>query len=393
MIVRHFLQWSRTAPAHERAAASSALARAYLYSDLRADEYAAAEGALVALLDDPSTLVRAALARALAASEHAPPVVILALAADHPDVACCVLQQSPLLSDADLVDAVATGRPEIQAAIAHRKTLTAAVSGAITEVGSPEACLVLVENLQAEIAPCSLDRIVERFGHLAAIREAMIARDDLPAPTHQALLAKLSQTLAGMVGGKLGEDRAQLVAKEACEKATVKLAAVLPDREMPALVRHLRTSGQLTAGLLLRAVLSGNIEMFEQSLAELSSLSLARVSALVHDRGSSGFRAVFDKAGLPISTYPAFHEAIVAMREDGFIDDADGVSRLKRRMVERVLTRCADETSVDAEPLLTFLRRFAAEAAREEARAFCDQLAGTGPLAIERSYAPQRAAA
>lgn len=113
MIVRHFLKWSRTAPAHERAAASSALARAYLYSDLRADEHAAAEGALVALLDDPSTLVRAALARALASSEHAPPVVILALAADHPDIARCVLQQSPVLSDADLVDAVATGRPEI----------------------------------------------------------------------------------------------------------------------------------------------------------------------------------------------------------------------------------------------------------------------------------------
>src|SRR4051794_12358879 len=392
MIVRHFLQWSRTAPAHERAAASSALARAYLYSDLRADEYAAAEGALVALLDDPSTLVRAALARALAPSEHAPSVVILALATDHPDVACCVLKQSPVLSDADLVDAVATGQREIQAAIAHRKTLTAAVSGAIAEVGSPEACLILVENLQAEIAPCSFDRIVERFGHLAVIREAMIARGALPAPTHQALLAKLSQTLAGMVGGKLGEDRAQLVAKEACEKATVKLAAVLPDSEMPALVRHLRTSGQLTAGLLLRALLSGNIEMFEQSLAELSGLSLARISALVHDRGSSGFRAVFDKAGLPISTYPAFHEAIVAMHEDGFIGAAGGVSRLKRRMVERVLTRCADETSVEFEPLLSFLRRFAAEAAREEARAFCDQLAGNGPIAIASSYT-QRAAA
>src|SRR3954471_17565896 len=88
------------------------------------------------------------------------------------------------------------------------KTLTAAVSGAIAEVGSPEACLILVENLQAEIAPCSFDRIVERFGHLAVIREAMIARGDLPAPTHQSLLAKLSQTLAGMVGSKLGEERA-----------------------------------------------------------------------------------------------------------------------------------------------------------------------------------------
>ena len=34
MIVRDFLQWVRTAPASDRAEATSALARAYLYSDL-----------------------------------------------------------------------------------------------------------------------------------------------------------------------------------------------------------------------------------------------------------------------------------------------------------------------------------------------------------------------
>ena len=38
MIVRHFLQWVRTAPAAERADATGALARAYLYSDLSPDD-------------------------------------------------------------------------------------------------------------------------------------------------------------------------------------------------------------------------------------------------------------------------------------------------------------------------------------------------------------------
>jgi hypothetical protein len=39
-----------------------------------------------------------------------------------------------------------------------------------------------------------------------------------------------------------------------------------------------------------------------------------------------------------------------------------------------VLTRCAEQSLGDIEPLLTLLRRFAAEAAREEARMFCDDL-------------------
>jgi uncharacterized protein (DUF2336 family) len=393
MIVRQFLQWLRTASASERAEATSALARAYLYSNLTRDDRAAAEGALIMLLDDPSPLVRAALATALAPSDRAPPAVILALAADQPEIARSVFERSPLLVDADLVDAVATGRPQTQLAIARRASLPPAVAAAIAEVGSPEACLVLIENIRAEIAPFSLDRIVARFGHLAAIREGLLDRDDLPASTHQALVAKLSETLAGFVTGRawLEGDRAQRIAKEACEKATVSLAAVSRDSEILPLIRHLRESGQLNTGLILRALLSGNIEMFKQALAELSGLSLARVSGLVHDAGSAGFRALFDKAGLPAAIYPAFHEAINCMREGGFVAGPDGASRLKRRMVERVLTRCADGAAVDIAPLMTLLRRFAAEAAREEARALCDEL--VAGCDFEPRYPVRRAAA
>ena len=123
MIVRHFLDWVRTAPAGKRAEATAALARAYLYSDLSADDAAAAEGAMLMLLDDPSPLVRRALADALAASPSAPPAVMMALAADQPQIAAPVLALSPLFVDADLVNAVATGNEEIQIAIASRSGL------------------------------------------------------------------------------------------------------------------------------------------------------------------------------------------------------------------------------------------------------------------------------
>jgi uncharacterized protein (DUF2336 family) len=376
MIVRQFLQWVRTAGAAERAEATAALARAYLYSDLSSDDRAATEGALIMSLDDPSPLVRIALARALAFSEDAPLVVILGLAVDQPAVAGWVLQHSPLMVDGDLVDAAAAGNTGMQLAIANRGGLAPAVSAAIAEVGAPEACLVLVENPSAEIAPLSLDRIVERFGHLAAIREALLARDDLPASTRQSLVAKLSETLAGFVTARewLEAERAERVTREACEKATVTLAAISPHGEVQPLIEHLRASGQLNAGLILRALLSGNIALFEHALADLSGLPLARVSALVHDRRSASLRALYERAGLPASTYTAFHEAVEAMNEIGPMDGLDGSVRLRRRVVERVLARCADGSIGDVEPLLTLLRRFAAEAAREEARAFCAEL-------------------
>ena len=167
------------------------------------------------------------------------------------------------------------------------------------------------------------------------------------------------------------------------EKATVTIAAATPDTELRPLIKHLCATGQLTAGLILRALLSGNMALFEEALAELTDLPVARVAGLVGDR-QRRLRALFAKAQLPPSTFPAFKEAMKAMRA-GFSDEAGGAARLKRRMIERVLTRCEDADLGELAPLLTLLRRFATEAAREEARLFCDDLvAWNGPGAFGR---------
>jgi len=387
MIIRRFLHWVRTASAGERAEATRALARAYLYSDLSPDDRAAAESAMITLLDDPSPLVRRALAEGLAASPDAPHAVIHALASDHCDVAAIVLARSPLLIDADLVDLVATRNGTLQAAIAARAPLQRAVAAAVAEVGSAEACLVAIENPCADVAPSSIARIIDRFGHLGAIRESLFARPDLPLAARQSLVRQLSGALARFVADRawLERDRAEEVGREACEKATIAIAALRPGDDTRALIRHLRESGQLTAGLMLRALLSGNMAMFEDTLAELTGLPLRRVQALVHDRGNAGFRAVFDKAGLPASTYVGFREALSAAREAHHNGEIFGMSRLKRRMVERALTSCERCDLGDIEPLMILLRRFATEAAREDARINCKQLVAEGR--IERDLA------
>lgn len=376
MIVRQFLQWLQTASPGHRADATSALARAYLHSELSADDLAAAEGAMVMLLDDPSPLVRRALAEVFASSQKAPPIVVHALACDQPDVAEPILARSPLLPDAELVDCIASGSAETQTTIACRALVSRAVAAAVAEVGCAEACLVLLENDGAEIAPFSLDRIVERFGHLAPIRETLLNRPDLNAAMHQALLAKLSQTLAGFVTARhwLKQDHAQHAAREACEKATIALAAETDVDEIADLVAHLRASGQLTAALVLRALLSGHVLLVETALAELSGMPVERVSSYVHDRALNGFAALYAAAGLPEIAYPAFREAIAAMREGVLLGEAGGPARLKRRMIERVVAGCAQEMRDDLEPLMALLRRLTTEAARDEARMFCEDL-------------------
>jgi uncharacterized protein (DUF2336 family) len=382
MIVRQFISWIRTASAGERAEATRSLARAWLISDLSEDDRAAAEGALLMLLDDPSPLVRQAMAEVFARSSEAPAAIVQALSLDQPSVALPVLEHSPLLIDADLVDIVATGNCEMQCAIARRINLPPSVCAAIAEVGTAAAALELIENAYAELAAFSWDRIVERHGHLAAIRESMLVLDDLPAATRAALVAKLSETLAQFVVARnwLSADRAGRVASEALDRSTIHIAARSRGEDMRGLVWHLRETFQLTAGLILRALLSGNLELFEAALAELSGLPLPRVSALLHDRAGASLHALLRRAGLPESTFAAFRVALDVCHEVGFADSMGTAARLRRRMVERVLTHCeTDERATDQ--LLILLRRFATESARDEARQFCEELVAEEPVA------------
>ena len=342
MIVRQFLHWVRQAPPGERAEATSALARAYLYSDLSPDDLAAAEGAMIMLLDDPSPLVRRALAEAFASSDNAPRVVVHALAADQPDVAL------PMLGAFAAAARRRSGRSDRDRSSRcpgrHRRARArcrARSPPPSPRSGPRKPAWRCLENPDADIAPFSIDRIIERFGHLAPIRENLLARDDLPMAMRQALLSKLSQTLAGFVAARqwLGPEHAEYATREACEKATVALAADTPYEEVGALVQHLRQSGQLTAGMILRALLSGNVVLFEEALAELSGMPIDRVTGYIHDKNISGFRALYRKAGLPDVAYPAFREALAAMRAGLLVGEQGGAARLKRRMVERVLGR------------------------------------------------------
>ena len=117
MIVRQFISWIRTAPAGERAEATRALARAWLISDLSEDDRIAAEGALLMQLDDPSPLVRQAMAEVFARSAEAPAAIVQALSLDQPSIALPVLEHSPLLIDADLVDIMNSKSDALTAAV------------------------------------------------------------------------------------------------------------------------------------------------------------------------------------------------------------------------------------------------------------------------------------
>jgi uncharacterized protein (DUF2336 family) len=383
VIVRRFLLWARTANAEARASGAAALAGAYLRSGMVEEDRREAETALIALIDDPSPLVRRAITEEVAASPRAPRTLILSLIADQSDVGALVLAHSPVLSEADLVDAAAIGDALAQRAIAQRPYLPASVAAALAEVGGEEALIVLAGNRTADIPDFSLERMFERAGEFGALREALLARADLPAGLRQAIAAKTSDALASFVSGCgwLTPERSARLAREATERVAVALAAGGEESDAPAIVECLRLHGKLTPGLMLRSLLSGEPALAEAAFAALSELPPARVAALLRDRSGRGLKALYRKAGMPLSLQPAFAAAVAALNEVGF-RRVSGLSGIDREILRHVLIACEALDGPEGDALLGLLRRFDAEAAREEARAMADSLADDAALAL-----------
>ncbi|WP_424361637.1 DUF2336 domain-containing protein [Methylocystis parvus] len=379
MIVRHFLSWAQTANAAQRAEGAGALARAYLYSDLEAHERRETEIALMSLLDDPSPLVRRALADNFASAADAPHALVSALASDQSDVAAPVLSRSPLLTEAELIDCAAIGDAFAQSAIALRARVPAGVCAALAEVGVREAAISLAVNPGADLPEFSMRRMIERFGDDGEMREALLSRPWLPATVKNDLVNATAAALSAFVidCGWLTNERAERLSREERDKANVIIVAETAAHDgrhgLRELVAHLRASGQLTASLALRALLSANLDLFEAALVELSGLREDKVAGLLRDFRGAGFAALYNRAGLPEKFLPAFRAALEAQREYGGVQG--GEARLSLVMIERVLTACEEINGGELDKLMALLRRFEMEAALEEARAEAARMA------------------
>ncbi|MBN9063284.1 MAG: hypothetical protein BGP06_04440 [Rhizobiales bacterium 65-9] len=369
MIVRRFLEWSQTAQAGGRAEAASALARAYLYSDIEPDQRREAIAALTVMLDDPAPIVRRSLAEAFASAADAPPHIVVALTLDQSEIAALVLARSPVLCDADLIDAVAVGDAAAHIAIAGRAGLSAGVCGALAEIAGPAAHLAVLRNRSVQPPAFAYRRMIERNGDHAELREAMLAREDLPASVRHMLVVAVSKALSDFVSdcAWIRPERGERMVAEARDNAVVTIAG--EEADCAAFVSHLCRSRQLNAGLLLRALLCGQIGLLEAALAELADVPRPRVSAILAERRSAGFAALYRRAGLPDGLFRAFDAGLSAWRTSARrIAQDDRPAALSRPIIAGALAAIDDSRPENAK-LIALLRRFEAEAAREEARA------------------------
>ena len=380
MTVQCFAQWCETASSLERVRAAEIICSTINDPHVSAEEAEVAKSVLVVILNDPAPKVRMTLARGLGRTSNISRGVLLSLCDAGDAIACLIAGQSPVLGDADLIDLVAGGSVGLRGAIARRPLVSVRVCAAVAEIADAAICVDLLSNEGAAIAGLTYRRLAERLGDDANVRGALMGRPDLPIGVRQTLILKTGEALSklSILINLVGDDRADHVTFDACERATAELADLIDENEGMALIEHLRLSGQLNVAFLLRTLCSGHIDLLTLALARLSGVSERRVRLVLFDGRRRALMALLGQCGLPNASSLLFESGIAVWREiaSGRLDA--GADEVPQLIMERIAAHPAVKFDAgragEFEAIMRFLHRLSGDQARATLR--------TGPLRL-----------
>ncbi|HEY5598574.1 MAG TPA: DUF2336 domain-containing protein [Kiloniellales bacterium] len=267
---------------------------------------------------DVERQVREALCAHVMHCPFLPEGIAMTLARDVESVALPIIRYSEVFSDDDLLAIVRDGAAAKQVAVASRKHVTEAVADALVDTRRKEVVGALLGNRGAEIGDGAYTRVIDAFAEDGDIHALLIDRAALPA----SVMARLITCVSDLLRQRLVERHRfpELLAKEIVMHGRDRAVsgAVMPNTprdEVERLLAALRATHGLSPTFLLRALCKGDLDFFESSLAAISRLPQENVTQLIRDRGPSGFRSLYVRAGLPPQLCAAFRTALDVVLE------------------------------------------------------------------------------
>lgn len=352
-----FVKWSHSADSEMRGQAAHMVGAAFVEHEGPADERAALYAALFGFLEDASVKVRAALAYGLLRSDKAPRVIMLALAKDAPVIARAVLQFSPVLLDADLINLIDEARPESLAVLPDREKLSEPVLRAVLRANRVGLTHGLLKR-KALGLPCDeLERLAMQSARDAKLRGLLLARPDLPASARLALVEQCTAALGRtrMVKGAVAPQRLKRLLRDAVDRATNHIGesqAVAGDRGFAS---DLNQRDRISTRLLLNAVLTGQVLFFAECLSQLSGLPGSKIFALLGSGPRAGLNALFARCGMAPALRNLVARIVLQARSADLADDVSARFFVVTSMVEELIIEHQGDIPTDLHAAFAYL--------------------------------------
>lgn len=343
---------------HIRAEIAGKLAQEIDSPKLTENEFVLAQEIMRLMAKDVETVVRQALAQSLRHAVKLPHDIALQLAKDVEQVAMPILENSGVLTDADLIAIIKEdGSDRKHQAIAGRPNVSVNVSDALIASASEQAVAVLMGNVTAQISESSLDKAVDRFRGSDCVKEAMVKRATLPVTVAERLATIVTDKLRDYLVSHhdLSASVASDLVLQSREQSVVGMAHGRNEYEIEKLVSQMYANKRLTPSIVLRSLCMGEVAFFEAAMAIMANVPVLNARILIHDAGQLGLRTLYEKAGMPIGLLSIVRAAIDVVHETALDGGERDIERYRERVIERILTQFEDTSSEDIDYLLTKL--------------------------------------
>ncbi len=237
------------------------------------------------LAGDSAVRVRAILADEIKHLANVPKQVVLTLAHDLEQiVAAPILEYSPLLSDADLIEIIACGQVrEALTAVARRRPLSQQVSQFLVKSLDVSAVAALLVNPDAKIRKETLDRVVAEAEKIESWHLPLALRADLSA--------RAIRRIAGFAGAAIIEkltqrhDLSQATRAHLNRQLRLRLEEKHDEKDVAetaaASVASAKADGRLDADFVEKAAHGGQRESVILALGEMAHVSPVQVRRIL----------------------------------------------------------------------------------------------------------------
>ena len=285
-----------------------ALKIARLVPDMPADEQDRVREQAIEVLDllaqDQLPRVRAILSEQLKTAGNVPKNVITRLAKDvELIVSAPVLEYSPLLNDADLLEIIAAGTAQgAMTAIARRNDVGADVADAVVASLDVPAVAALLTNKGAQIREETLDKIIDNAAQVDSWHEPLVMRPELSMRAVRRIAGFVASSLVSILAERNDlDDHTAAELAEAVKKRLDQTGGEVGAAD-EARARELFKSGTLDDDTISGAIDVGQIDFVVHALSLRGQVSLESVRKLLNSGSAKAITALSWKAGLSMRT-------------------------------------------------------------------------------------------
>jgi uncharacterized protein (DUF2336 family) len=282
------------------------------------------------LASDQLPRVRAILAEEIKSLDCVPKNVIRKLAFDlEMIVAAPILEYSPLLSDADLMEIIATAKAnQALTAIAKRKFLSANVADAIVTSLEVPAVAALLANPDAQVREDTLNKIIEQAENIRAWHQPLVLRVDLSQRAIRRIASFVGAALIEMLGRnqKLDPETRDHLNHQLRHRIDTGEDAHRSDEDQAAtVVEAARRAGKLDDGFVDSAAEAGKREVVTVALSVLTKVPQETVRKILAFRSAKPVTALVWRAKLSMRVAFRIQRFVMKLPADELLPAREGV--------------------------------------------------------------------